>query len=99
MNTEPPQLSRLEIIDPEGRKLVYYGGMQLSYQDNDQTLKIFTDNIVKPTNTEPLIDAVEELLLLKIIKDTDGKTENYKIRQPLAWESLKHALLIAQGIK
>ena len=38
----PGKLNRLEIIDPNGRQVVYYGDFELSYQDEGRTLKIFT---------------------------------------------------------
>ena len=39
---DPRRLTRLEVIGPEGRRLVYYGTMKdFDLQDTGRTLKIF----------------------------------------------------------
>lgn len=47
------KLTRLEVIDSTGRAYVVYtkkGGIQLSFQDDDRTLKVFVDNEVPVDN-------------------------------------------------
>ena len=39
---EPGTVTRIEVIDPTGRVLVYYGEVELSFQDDGKTLKLFT---------------------------------------------------------
>ncbi|HXI16822.1 MAG TPA: hypothetical protein VNM48_10640 [Chloroflexota bacterium] len=39
-----------------------------------------------------LRDALEELVALKPLKDTEGKTADYEQRQPLAWQAAREAL-------
>lgn len=36
-------LSRFELIDPNGRRVVYYGKVEAQIQDEGRTLKVFID--------------------------------------------------------
>jgi hypothetical protein len=38
------------------------------------------------------VAALTELVALKTLKDTEGKTAEYQRRQPLAWEAARTAL-------
>lgn len=40
----------------------------------------------------PVRAALAELVALKTLKDTEGKTEEYARRQPLAWAAARTAL-------
>lgn len=42
---------------------------------------------------DELLDALGELVELKRIKDEQGKTVDYLVRQPKAWEHARHVLL------
>jgi hypothetical protein len=41
---------------------------------------------------QPVIDALQELVNLKCIKEQFGKTDEYLNNQPLAWEAATNAL-------
>lgn len=41
---------------------------------------------------EEVVEALQELLRVKWIKDNHGKCEDYLRRQPLAWEAAEKAL-------
>lgn len=41
---------------------------------------------------QPVIDALQELVNLKCIKEQFGKTDEYLNNQPLAWETAANAL-------
>lgn len=41
MVVEENKLSRFELIDDNGRLIVYYGKLEAEYQDEGRTLKVF----------------------------------------------------------
>lgn len=41
MSHSPKKVSRFEIIDKDGRQVVKYGDIELSFQDDLRTLKVF----------------------------------------------------------
>jgi hypothetical protein len=55
------QVSRLEVIDAEGRSYTNWlvTKLKLSYQDEDKTLKIFTDGASETKYTKPLVKSWE----------------------------------------
>lgn len=44
-----------------------------------------------------LLEALEALVLLKEMKDSSGKTPEYRARQPGAWADAKAAIAKAKG--
>lgn len=45
-----------------------------------------------PDHSEEMLSMLEELVSLKHLKDTDGKTPYYLERQPKAWEKAKQLI-------
>ncbi len=55
----------------------------------------YLETVVKrPNDVTPaqIRAALEELVALKDLKDTEGKTADYERRQPLAWHAAREAL-------
>jgi hypothetical protein len=52
-NNNIDKVTRFEVIDDSGRVLVRYGiKIELSFQDDDRTLKVFLTSKNKPTNDQ-----------------------------------------------
>lgn len=47
---------------------------------------------IERIKAKKLLEALGELVELKNLKDRYGKTENYEVRQPNAWEKAKEAI-------
>ncbi|MDV4010016.1 hypothetical protein CMT57_09265 [Elizabethkingia anophelis] len=67
----------------------------------DKDWMVYTDNVTGsieywlepvPDHSEEMLSLLEELISLKHLKDTDGKTPYYLERQPKAWEKAKNLI-------
>ena len=52
IKTTPETVTRFEVIDETGRVIVHYGKVDLSFQDNNKTLKLFVKGTVRLPDRE-----------------------------------------------
>lgn len=87
-------------IEDEARKYADGNGFKIDPNDemgeSQASHKYIVDAFIAGSQLRPdtsrLRDVLEELVELKIIKDTEGKTEDYERRQPIAWRNAREAL-------
>ena len=72
------EITRFEVIDPEGRAVVHYAPVRMEVQDEGRTLKVFLDRPLKLApahlSTDEEHDAVERMARAICLKEHEART-------------------------
>ena len=87
-------VNQAQVVPNDGGAIIatVYGDFDDESHDNENK-----GNACLISAAPELLEDLSELVRLKTIKDTDGKTPEYLDRQPKAWEQARAAIAKARG--